>query len=255
VAVWLINPQMVTALAALGALVFTSATLGATRDQVTAAQDQVVVAEQGQITKRYTRAVDQLGQDHLQVRLGGIYALERIMRDSPRDQSTVNTEPPTHLGSDPDKPPTSVDGRFRVGTDVQAALSVLGRRDPARDGDTRVDLADTCLVNTNLAGARLDGACLVTAGLEGASLNGASLVEVNLDHTSLQGGQLVEADLDRAWLVGAWLNDTRLTQASLNGTNLAAADLNGADLSGATHDGFTEVSSVSTDERTTGTWW
>jgi hypothetical protein len=33
---------------------------------------------QGQITERFTRAVDQLGSDSLNVRLGGIYALERV---------------------------------------------------------------------------------------------------------------------------------------------------------------------------------
>jgi hypothetical protein len=36
-----------------------------------------------QITERFTRAIDQLGdRDRLDVRLGGIYALERIARDS-----------------------------------------------------------------------------------------------------------------------------------------------------------------------------
>jgi hypothetical protein len=37
---------------------------------------------EGQITERYTRAIDQLGSTSLSVRLGGIYALERIARDS-----------------------------------------------------------------------------------------------------------------------------------------------------------------------------
>jgi hypothetical protein len=59
--------------------------------------------EQGQITDRFTKAIDQLGavapggvldQDgkpriNLEARLGGIYALERIARDSPRDDWTI----------------------------------------------------------------------------------------------------------------------------------------------------------------------
>ena len=32
--------------------------------------------EQGQITERFTKAIDQLGSNKLEVRLGGIYALE-----------------------------------------------------------------------------------------------------------------------------------------------------------------------------------
>ena len=41
------------------------------------------------MTDRYTRAIKQLGSDKLDVRIGGIYALERIARDSARDHTTV----------------------------------------------------------------------------------------------------------------------------------------------------------------------
>ena len=44
-----------------------------------------MVSQEGQITDRFTRAIEQLGAEQLQVRLGGIYALERIARDSPGD--------------------------------------------------------------------------------------------------------------------------------------------------------------------------
>ncbi|MGH3129712.1 MAG: hypothetical protein ACRDNX_02740, partial [Gaiellaceae bacterium] len=50
------------------------------------------VNREGQITDRFTRAIDQLGQpgdDKLAVRLGGIYALERIARDSREDHGPV----------------------------------------------------------------------------------------------------------------------------------------------------------------------
>src|SRR5215203_1562443 len=38
-----------------------------------------------QITEHYTRAIEHLGSDKLEMRLGAIYALERIARDSERD--------------------------------------------------------------------------------------------------------------------------------------------------------------------------
>jgi hypothetical protein len=50
---------------------------------------QLRVTREGQITDRYTKAVDQLGGQHLDVRVGGIYALERIARDSPPDRATL----------------------------------------------------------------------------------------------------------------------------------------------------------------------
>src|SRR3954447_13018885 len=47
----------------------------------------------GQITERFTRAIDQLGSTQLDVRLGGIYALERLARDSPRRPSPSRRGP------------------------------------------------------------------------------------------------------------------------------------------------------------------
>jgi hypothetical protein len=50
---------------------------------------QLHTAREGQITERYTRAIDQLGDAELDIRLGGIYALERIARDSAADLVTI----------------------------------------------------------------------------------------------------------------------------------------------------------------------
>ena len=47
------------------------------------------LSREGQVTDRYTKAIEQLGSDKLDVRIGGIYALERVARDSARDHSTV----------------------------------------------------------------------------------------------------------------------------------------------------------------------
>jgi hypothetical protein len=44
-----------------------------------------MVAQERQITELFTAAVDQLGSDNLENRLGAIYALERIAEDSVRD--------------------------------------------------------------------------------------------------------------------------------------------------------------------------
>ena len=60
---------------AAGALVFTARNFTLSRE--------------GQVTDRYTRAIEQLGSDQLDVRIGGIYALERVARDSARDHATV----------------------------------------------------------------------------------------------------------------------------------------------------------------------
>jgi len=44
---------------------------------------------QRRITESFSKAVEQLGSDRLEVRLGGIYSLERISKESPEDYWTV----------------------------------------------------------------------------------------------------------------------------------------------------------------------
>ena len=51
--------------------------------------NQMDIARERQITERFTRAVDQLGHAQTDVRLGGIYALARIARDSGPDQEHI----------------------------------------------------------------------------------------------------------------------------------------------------------------------
>jgi len=156
---------------ALGALIFTWLSLNTT-------QQQNNVDAQTQYTDRYIKAIEQLdkaGPEHLQGRLGGIYALERLARDSPRDQPTIvavlsafirTTGPQPHGSFDADGPATCP--KLDIASDIQAAVEVLGRRDTANDNKTRINLNRTCLRNARLRGARLDGVDLSGADLSGA---------------------------------------------------------------------------------------
>jgi hypothetical protein len=68
----------------------------------------------GQITERFTRAIDQLGSSELDVRLGGIYALERIARDSKADHPQVMEVLTAYVREHAPWPP-----RFSTGTATQ----------------------------------------------------------------------------------------------------------------------------------------
>ena len=50
----------------------------------------VQLNRQGQITERYTRAIDQLGHGSVDVRSGGVYALERLAKDLQPDGETAS---------------------------------------------------------------------------------------------------------------------------------------------------------------------
>ena len=91
-----------------------------------AAEDTVKVAQEGQVTERFTRAIEQISGDSLAIRLGGIYALERIAKDSHRDHWQVMEVltayvQETTLNYAHKLPPTRL-------IDIQAILIVLGRR-------------------------------------------------------------------------------------------------------------------------------
>jgi Pentapeptide repeats (8 copies) len=186
---------------------------------------QLHTAREGQITERYTRAIDQLGHAELDVRLGGIYALERIARDSPADQATIGEVLTALVRSHSPWPPT---GQYvatapidRVpvlqvrAPDVKASLTVLGRGGFASLGAEAhlLDLQSVDLRRANLHNANLKRAVLWDAHLEGANLNGAhlhgaKLIRAHLEGANLRGAHLEGADLRGAHLKGAEADET-----------------------------------------------
>ena len=201
------------------------------------------------ISNQVSKGFEQFAGKNTQMRLGGIYALEGVMNDkkSPGYHQPVLealcafVREATKGKTVPEKPVT----------DVQTALTVIGRRTEGLGG---VDLADVSipganlsnqaklskanLSNANLSGATLNGADLTGAILTGANLtdvklNGAKLNTANLSGATLNGANLTGgADLTGAILIGVQLRDANLTGANLTGADLAGAFL-GADLTGA----------------------
>jgi hypothetical protein len=83
-----INDVRVTLLQGIGGAVLL---LGAyfTYRQLQTGREQLAIAQQGQVTERFTRAIDQLGSSQVDVRIGGIYGLERITQDAAADRTAV----------------------------------------------------------------------------------------------------------------------------------------------------------------------
>jgi hypothetical protein len=75
--------QLVGGAALLGGLYFTAQTLRTSQETLRVNQKTLETTQQGQITERFTKAVEQLGnKEQLTIRLGGIYALEQVAKDS-----------------------------------------------------------------------------------------------------------------------------------------------------------------------------
>ncbi len=197
--------------------------------------DSVDLARQGQITERFARAIELLGSEKFEVRLGGIYALERIARDSERDHWPVMEVLTAYVRENSpwsdarDVPSQSVP----LATDIQAVLTVLNRRTREWDKGRTLDLQRTDLRRAHLVGAHLEEANLFAAHLEGAMLKGAHLEKADLSAARLQGARLSQAHLEGAILMSANLDSTNLVDAHLEGASLQGASLKGADLRGA----------------------
>jgi hypothetical protein len=165
------------------------------------------VNREGQITERFTRAIDQLGKTDdegnklVEIRLGGIYALERIAKESEEDHWPIMEVLTAYVRQHARR--RSKQGqevRRLPGPDIQAIMTVLRRRtrssghgEPGYGELERLDLRET-----NLAGTPLVRANLESAILAGASLEVANLFDANLAGANLAGANLAEAILEGA---------------------------------------------------------
>lgn len=231
----------------------TQQTLRATADQ---ARRSDQAAHDLLISNQVSSGFLQLGnEESMVVRLGGIYALEGVMNTSEQYHRPV-LEALSAFVRDGTRTAT---GDGPPATDIQAALTVIGRR--AAIGTGFPDLAHAHIPQTDLSDANLSGANLSHAHLERADLTSAILSDANLsglaektiatragnikaihgfdfdtsDPADLSDANLYNADLSgallmRANLSGAKLIATKLSRSHLNGANLSHAHLEMADL-------------------------
>jgi hypothetical protein len=193
--------------------------------QVMNSREQLRIAQEGQITERFTRAIDQLGHAQVDVRIGGIYALARIARDSTSDLITIGQVLTAFIRSHAPWPPRlpnqpaatlpidQVEELQVWAPDVQASLDVLGRgrffMHPAVSGLFNLRATDLRRANMHgvLGPVQLDGAHLENANLTGTYMSRASLTEAHLEGASLEGANLKGANLDGVHLEGAIANE------------------------------------------------
>ena len=195
--------------------------------QADAARKQSEIAQNGLWNERYQKGAEMLGSDVLSVRLGGIYALERLAREQPADYHLPIVElfcafvrNPTGRGDDRDvmrdrKP--SVSPQLRV--DVQEVMTAIGRR--SEDGILHEERADG--FELDLSGADLQGVSMSGCNFDGVKFNMAYLM-----HSWGMNVRLRDAKLHASYMYMA-----TLPFADLSTANLSAADLSGANLTGA----------------------
>lgn len=262
------------------------------------AQKQVDVAEQGHITDRINKAVEGLGADktvkrqrrrqsgelayvtaengepdysqpimeevtqpNLEVRIGAIFALERISQDSERDHiqimeilcAYIRENAQTVVEPLPEGDPTPQEWREWVKhelkpprQDLAVALEVIRRRKPARkkreqEHGFNVSLQHTVMRKVGPLKCDLESADLSDSEWQGSDLRSVKLQEAVLINAALQVANLDHANLQGAKLAGTKMQATYLRHAKLQSAVLYKANLEGAYLIGAEFDGHTNL--------------
>lgn len=151
------------------------------------AHDTLSVTQQGQITSRFTNAINQLGASNahhpsgkaIEMRLGGIYALERIAWESREDHWQIMEVLTSYLRSNsPSSTLTQCQTRCRSTEkskqepDIQAIVRVIARRkhiEFERALDLRINLSGIDFSNIDFTGTNLQGALMNDSQFCGAT--------------------------------------------------------------------------------------
>lgn len=211
--------------------------------------------ERRQVEDRLNKALEQLGSEKREARIGAIYSLGKIASDSIELKAKFDSmnfaskssndgtlfESPTdfhwtimqtlasYVRGNAARNTGGGQSSQQIPSDIQAALNVLGwrQRTYGKGEDQRLELYET-----NLRGVILkykEGSPS-NPNREGANLSGAQLWNVDLTGANLQGIHLEGAILDGSVLKNANLFGAHFS----NLTGLTDTDLEGADLKSAT---------------------
>ena len=243
--------------------------------QTQATDKQTEINRESHYTELFTKAVEQLGavregqgkesEPALEIRIGAIYSLERLAKDSERDYGPIIETLAAYIREHCRDPESFDDKKLSEDelkqarqkwidslrknppvnrSDVAAVLTVLSRREQNRhwtstsENETQPDFTGANFQNTILSAVDLSGANLEKAKLIGANLSDANLREAKLKDANLAVVDLFYADLRQAKLSGANLQEAKLVganieKAKLIDANLQEAELEGANLAGA----------------------
>jgi uncharacterized protein YjbI with pentapeptide repeats len=210
----------------------------------------LLVSKEAQITDRFTKSIELLGSKEQDIRLGGIYSLERIANDSPKDYWTI-IEILTSFVREKSKLKKTEKYREKpiYSVEIQAILNILGRRNTQRDAGREIDLSNSDLSgftipldsdfsravfrNSVLKKTRLQAVTLTYADFSDADLTEASLNKARLQNTifnnaCLNCATVKYANLDKAKLDSSFVHDADFRESSLKQACFDKAHLQGA---------------------------
>jgi len=233
---------------------------------------QLALLQRGQVAERFAEAVEQVGNEREELRIGGIYSLEQVARDFPETYHSVIAEflasfirsraAKGHLSPEQAQllAQTTEESFSWRGppADIQVAVTVLGRREIGYDrpgsylrlNEVRIlggqleytafsrvhfhrsDLRRSLFAHSDLSRAGMSSCLLQHSGFAFANLSNSILNFSDFSHANLSNADLSHCQLAGGSLQGANLANAKLLAADLVGTSMVGANVRGADLTG-----------------------
>ncbi len=151
---------------------------------------QLQISRESQITEQFNKAIDHLGGVQVDVRLGGIFALERIANVSAHERGPIVEVLTAYVRGHAPRPAVQDDTPDPAmlktpKADVHAAMIVLARRASGGERGADLDLTSVDLRRVHLASPKVTVAQLQRVNLQEALLQAANLEAANLGNADL----------------------------------------------------------------------
>jgi uncharacterized protein YjbI with pentapeptide repeats len=202
------------------------------------------VTEDKQVTERFSKSIEHLGNEKIDIRLGGIYALEQISIDSSKYHWTI-MEILSAFVREKSKE-TSSKKLEKMKEDIQAALTVMNRRCAEQDPQGKkinlmqVNLKLVEFQAANISGVNLSRSDFTSANFSGANFSNSDLMnsdfsfanfsDVNFSGSDLRNVKFFRTNLSGADFSNSDLSDSYLCESDLTNSKLIGTNLNNAHL-------------------------
>jgi len=215
--------------------------LGFTYEQISATKDTIDISQERLKTDRYSKAIDQLGSDNPQVRLGGIFALEKISESSPDYASVITKVLATYIRQ------KSHSNDSTVFEELQAAIDIISYKDNHENYERdrireinisnvrlrKFDFNNSLLKNAKMIASDFSESNFVNANLTRVTAYEASFFKTNLTNANLSNSNFYGGNFEQAIFVGSILENVNFQLADLKEADFSNCDLSGVDLTDA----------------------
>jgi uncharacterized protein YjbI with pentapeptide repeats len=199
-----------------------------------------------QMTDRFSKAIEHLADEKQSIRLGGLFELERISKDSPKDFSSamevissfIREKSPFQKTTYDEKKENEIiylnikyrkyqdlteeEKNYVLPEEIKLALKIIGRREIKSETDHKV---------LNLRGININKADLSNLEFSDVDFSGSNLYGVNFRESKLLNANLSDSILYNCNFYKGKIFDSEITNSDLRQAKFLETEISNSDLS------------------------